>query len=53
MSEEEAARMLILMNTCGVREQAEQKANDEAGYITAKKQKEANLILGIMGCDSE
>ena len=46
VSEEETAD-IILLNTC-VREQAEQKAIGKAGYITAKKRKKPNLILGIM-----
>ena len=49
VSEEETADV-ILLNTCSVREQAEQKAIGKAGYITAKKRKRPNLILGIMGC---
>ena len=48
--EEEATADVILLNTCSVREQAEQKAIGKAGYITAKKRKKPNLILGIMGC---
>lgn len=47
---EEAMADIILLNTCSVREQAEQKAIGKAGYITAKKRKKPNLILGIMGC---
>lgn len=47
---EEATADIILLNTCSVREQAEQKAIGKAGYITAKKRKKPNLILGIMGC---
>ena len=49
VAEEETADV-ILLNTCSVREQAEQKAIGKAGYITAKKRKKPNLILGIMGC---
>ena len=48
--EEEATADVILLNTCSVREQAEQKAIGKAGYITAKKRKKPNLIQGIMGC---
>ena len=48
--EEEATADVILLNTCSVREQAEQKAIGKAGYITAKKRKKPNLILGILGC---
>ena len=47
---EEETADVILLNTCSVREQAEQKAIGKAGYITAKKRKKPNLILGIMGC---
>lgn len=47
---EEDTADVILLNTCSVREQAEQKAIGKAGYITAKKRKKPNLILGIMGC---
>jgi tRNA-2-methylthio-N6-dimethylallyladenosine synthase len=47
---EEATADIILLNTCSVREQAEQKAIGKAGYIPAKKRKKPNLILGIMGC---
>ncbi|ADE55106.1 tRNA (N6-isopentenyl adenosine(37)-C2)-methylthiotransferase MiaB [Coraliomargarita akajimensis] len=41
---------VILLNTCSVREQAEQKAIGKAGHITARKKKNPNLVVGIMGC---
>jgi len=41
---------VILLNTCSVRDQAEQKAIGKAGHITARKKKNPNLIVGIMGC---
>ncbi|MGB1128046.1 MAG: tRNA (N6-isopentenyl adenosine(37)-C2)-methylthiotransferase MiaB [Opitutales bacterium] len=41
---------VILLNTCSVRDQAEQKAIGKAGHITARKKKHPNLIVGIMGC---
>jgi tRNA-2-methylthio-N6-dimethylallyladenosine synthase len=41
---------IILLNTCSVREQAEQKAIGKAGYITARKRRNPNLVVGIMGC---
>jgi tRNA-2-methylthio-N6-dimethylallyladenosine synthase len=41
---------VILLNTCSVREQAEQKAIGKAGYVTARKKKNKNLLVGIMGC---
>jgi tRNA-2-methylthio-N6-dimethylallyladenosine synthase len=47
---EESYADIILLNTCSVREQAEQKAIGKAGYITARKKRNPNLIVGIMGC---
>lgn len=47
---EESYADIILLNTCSVREQAEQKAIGKAGYITARKRRNPNLIVGIMGC---
>ena len=41
---------VVLLNTCSVRDQAEQKAIGKAGHITARKRKNPNLIVGIMGC---
>lgn len=41
---------VILLNTCSVRDQAEQKAIGKAGFITKRKRKNPDLIVGIMGC---
>ncbi len=41
---------VILLNTCSVRDQAEQKAIGKAGHVTSRKKKNPNLIVGIMGC---
>ena len=41
---------IILLNTCSVRDQAEQKAIGKAGHLAARKRKEPELILGVMGC---
>jgi len=42
---------VILLNTCSVRDQAEQKAIGKAGHLTTRnKKKNPNLIVGIMGC---
>ncbi len=48
--QDEGIADVILLNTCSVREQAEQKAIGKAGYIAARKRKNPKLILGIMGC---
>jgi tRNA-2-methylthio-N6-dimethylallyladenosine synthase len=41
---------VVLLNTCSVRDQAEQKAIGKAGYLAARKRKDPNFVLGIMGC---
>ncbi len=47
----EADADIILLNTCSVRDQAEQKAIGKAGFLLhRRKEKNPNFILGIMGC---
>ncbi|MGB0416298.1 MAG: tRNA (N6-isopentenyl adenosine(37)-C2)-methylthiotransferase MiaB [Coraliomargarita sp.] len=41
---------VVLLNTCSVREQAEQKAIGKAGHVMKRRVKNPNLIVGIMGC---
>jgi tRNA-2-methylthio-N6-dimethylallyladenosine synthase len=41
---------LIIINTCTVREKAQQKAFSLLGRMLALKEERPNLILGIMGC---
>ncbi len=41
---------IILLNTCSVRDQAEQKAIGKAGHLFRKKRHNPNTIIGIMGC---
>ncbi len=42
---------VILLNTCSVREQAEQKAIGKASHLVAnRRKKNQKLILGVMGC---
>jgi len=41
---------IILLNTCAVREQAEQKAIGKTGHLAKRKRTEPDLVLGIMGC---
>ena len=41
---------VVLLNTCSVREQAEQKALGKAGRLMRRKKKDPNFTLGIMGC---
>ncbi|MBL9216503.1 MAG: tRNA (N6-isopentenyl adenosine(37)-C2)-methylthiotransferase MiaB [Opitutaceae bacterium] len=41
---------ILLLNTCSVRDAAEQKAIGKAGYLSARKQRQPDFILGILGC---
>ena len=48
---DEAIADVVLLNTCSVREQAEQKAIGKASHIVAnRRKKNQKLILGVMGC---
>ncbi|BET65846.1 tRNA (N6-isopentenyl adenosine(37)-C2)-methylthiotransferase MiaB [Opitutales bacterium ASA1] len=46
----EHAADVVLVNTCSVRDQAEQKAIGKMGYLAARKRKNPDLVLGVMGC---
>ncbi len=41
---------VILLNTCSVRDQAEQKAIGKVGHLAKRKRQNPNLIIGVMGC---
>ena len=41
---------LILINTCSIREKAEQKAFSELGRLMMLKEENPNLIIGFAGC---
>jgi tRNA-2-methylthio-N6-dimethylallyladenosine synthase len=41
---------ILLLNTCSVRDAAEQKAIGKAGYLQKRKKKQPDFILGILGC---
>jgi tRNA-2-methylthio-N6-dimethylallyladenosine synthase len=41
---------LILMNTCSIREKAEQKAFSELGRLLPLKSQNPTLIIGVAGC---
>ncbi len=40
----------ILINTCSVRDQAEQKALGKMGIMGAQRQRRAHVVYGFMGC---
>ena len=41
---------VLLLNTCSVRDAAEQKAIGKAGYVLGRKRKNPDFVLGILGC---
>jgi tRNA-2-methylthio-N6-dimethylallyladenosine synthase len=41
---------ILLLNTCSVRDAAEQKAIGKAGYLQQRKRKQPDFILGVLGC---
>ncbi|MEZ5413232.1 MAG: tRNA (N6-isopentenyl adenosine(37)-C2)-methylthiotransferase MiaB [Opitutaceae bacterium] len=48
--DDEHACDIMLLNTCSVRDAAEQKAIGKAGYVSARKKKQPDFVLGILGC---
>ncbi len=50
MVDSESDADIILLNTCSVRDQAEQKAIGKAGHIASRMRKNPQFVLGIMGC---
>ncbi|MDR1436770.1 MAG: tRNA (N6-isopentenyl adenosine(37)-C2)-methylthiotransferase MiaB [Candidatus Symbiothrix sp.] len=44
---------LILINTCSVRDNAEQKALSRLQYFQSLKRKKKTLIVGVLGCMAE
>jgi tRNA-2-methylthio-N6-dimethylallyladenosine synthase len=41
---------ILLLNTCSVRDAAEQKAIGKAGYAGARKRRDPDFVIGILGC---
>lgn len=50
MVDNEKEADVVLLNTCSVRDQAEQKAIGKAGHLAKRKRKDPNFIIGVMGC---
>lgn len=48
--EDEQAADIVLLNTCAVRDQAEQKAIGKTGHLAKRKKTNPNFIIGVMGC---
>ena len=41
---------IMLLNTCSVRDAAEQKALGKATYVSHRKKKNPDFVIGILGC---
>ena len=41
---------VLLLNTCSVRDAAEQKAIGKAGHLLSRKRRNPDFVLGILGC---
>jgi len=41
---------VLLLNTCSVRDSAEQKAIGKAANVSARKKRDPDFVLGILGC---
>lgn len=50
MVEDETIADLIILNTCAIRQNAEDKAFGELGYLKQYKEKKPGLIIGLCGC---
>lgn len=48
--EDETDADVVLLNTCAVRDQAEQKAIGKTGHLAKRKRTDPNFVLGVMGC---
>ncbi|GHC11747.1 tRNA (N6-isopentenyl adenosine(37)-C2)-methylthiotransferase MiaB [Cerasicoccus arenae] len=47
---DEADADIVLLNTCSVRELAEQKAMGKAGHLRKRRRKNPDFMIGVMGC---
>ena len=50
MVEDEAQADIVLLNTCSVRDLAEQKALGKAAHLNKRKRRQPRFLVGILGC---
>jgi len=50
LTDEEAEADLILVNTCAIREKAEEKVFSKLGELRLLKAQRPDLVIGVMGC---
>lgn len=44
---------VVLLNTCAIRENAEQRIRGRLGFINAQKRARPGLVIGVLGCMAE
>ena len=49
----EAEAQLVLLNTCAIRDSAEQTIRRRLGHLNARKRREPALLVGVLGCMAE
>lgn len=50
LTEDEAEADLIVVNTCAIREKAEEKVFSKLGQLRTLKRRKPDLVIGVMGC---
>ncbi len=50
MVEDEAEADVVLLNTCAVRDLAEQKAMGKAAHLNKRKRRNPRFLVGVLGC---
>src|SRR5262245_12877737 len=50
LTDREAEADVIILNTCAIREKAEEKVFSKLGELKALKHRKPHLVVGVMGC---
>lgn len=53
ITEQLSQASLVLINTCSIREKAEQTVRKRLEYFNSKKKKQSDMTVGVLGCMAE
>ena len=53
LTKEQSEADVVLLNTCAVRERAEERIFGRLGWLKDLKRQNPNLVLGVTGCMAE